>query len=178
MKYLNRILIAAASLALVGCGHYATGRYAISTDNALALRSMDDAQVNVGAFTDPKNTVTVSCTGEGPVATVDGEPFAAFIQKAFEDELKMAGIYSEAAPTTITATLDKIDVSTALDSQWELQLTVQSTNGTSIVVNEIYDYGYSWAPGDGECVQAAVAFVPAVQNVIGKVIKELPTLIK
>lgn len=77
---------------LTGCANFATGRYSISTDNAVALRSLSGTQVNVGNFTDKENISEIACHFHGPVTTLDGETFASFIQKAFTDELKMAGI--------------------------------------------------------------------------------------
>ncbi len=112
----------------------------------------------------------------GPITTLDGETFASFIQKAFTDELKMAGIYSKAAPVTITGRLDHIDYSTAFAHRWELTLTLISTTGKTVTVTENYDYaGSVFAAPGGECIQAALAFVPAVQNLLGKIIEQLST---
>ncbi|MDD2337884.1 MAG: hypothetical protein PHD01_15080 [Geobacteraceae bacterium] len=165
------------AFSLTGCANFATGRYSISTDNAVALRSLSGTQINVGSFTDKENISEIACHYHGPVTTLDGETFASFIQKAFTDELKMAGIYSKTAPVTITGRLDRIDYSTAFASEWELMLTLYASTGKSVTVSENYKYtGSVFAAPGGECVQAALAFVPAVQNLIGKIIEQLPAL--
>ncbi len=174
MKILFTLAIA---FSLTGCGNFATGRYSISTDNAVALRSLSGIQLNVGNFTDKDNISEISCHSHGPVTTLDGETFASYIQKAFTDELKMSGIYLKTAPVTITGRLDHIDYSTAFASKWDLTLTLNSSNGKSVTVTENYDYkGSVFAAPGGECVQAALAFAPAVQNLIGKAIEQLPEI--
>lgn len=165
------------AFSLTGCANFATGRYSISTDNAVELRSLSGTQINVGNFTDKENISEIACHFHGPVTTLDGETFASFIQKAFTDELKMAGIYSKTAPLTITGRLDRIDYSTAFGSEWELMLTLNASTGKSVTVSENYKYtGSVFAAPGGECVQAALAFVPAVQNLIGRIIEQLPVL--
>jgi len=172
---MKMIIVLATVVFLSGCANFATGRYSISTDNAVALRSLSGTQVNVGNFTDKDNISEIACHFHGPVTTLDGETFASFIQKAFTDELKMAGIYSKTAPITITGRLDKIDYTTAFGSEWELLLTLNSSNGKSVTISENYKYtGSVFAAPGGECAQAALAFVPAVQNLIGKIIEQLP----
>lgn len=56
-------------------------------------------------------------------------------------------------------------------------LTLNASTGKSVTVSENYKYtGSVFAAPGGECVQAALAFVPAVQNLIGKIIEQLPVL--
>ena len=171
--------VVAISLFLSGCANFATGRYTISADNAVALRSLSGTQINVGEFTDPEDRKEIACQYHGPLVTLDGETFASFIGKAFADELKMAGIYSKSAPVTISGTLDHIANANAFSTKWELTLTVRTSTGRSVTVTETYDYKgsvFSLDPG-AECEQAALAFVPAVQNVVGQIIQQLPGLL-
>ncbi len=176
---MKNIVVLLIALILTGCGNFATGRYTISTDNAVALRSFSGSPINVGNFTDKENLSAIACHTHGPVSTLDGETFASFIQKAFTDELKMAGLYSKAAPVTITGNLDHIDYTTALGHQWDLTLTLNSSTGKSATVSEIYKYsGSVFAAPGAEYAQAALAFVPAVQNLNAKIIAELPMLLR
>jgi hypothetical protein len=176
---MKKLIILTIAFFLAGCANFATNRYSISTDNAVALRSLSGTQLNVGNFTDKDNISEISCHFHGPVTTLDGESFASFIQKAFTDELKMAGIYSKNAPVTIIGNLDKIDYSTAFGHEWLLILKLNSSTGKSVTVTENYKYsGSVFAAPGGECAQAALAFVPAVQNLIGKTIEQLPFLLK
>ena len=173
-----RVALVCAAMMLTGCAHYATGRYTIATDNAVALRSMSGMQVNVGAFTDAKNTTEISCHMHGPVSTLDGETFASFIRKAFVDELKMSGVYSASAPVTVSGRLDTVDYKTAFGTEWDFTVTLTASNGKTATVTETYVYRGSkvrWDAG-GECEQVALAFVPGVQNLVGKMIAQLPML--
>lgn len=177
---MKRIFVLAIVGLLGGCANFATGRYTVSTDNVVALRSLSGTQIAVGEFTDPENRRELACQYHGPMVTLDGETFASFIGKAFADELKMAGLYSATAPVTITGRLDQIDNSTAFGTDWELTLTVFASTGRSGTITEKYDYKgsvFSFDPG-AECEQVALAFVPAVQNLIGKIIQQLPLLLE
>lgn len=174
MKY---VIILFTVCIISGCGSFATNRYSISTDNAVMLRSFEGSQLNVENFFDKNNVSEISCHFHGSVHTVDGEPFAKFIEKALSDELKMAGVYSKTAPVTISGHLDSIDFSTAFDTRWDITLTLKSSTGKSVTITENYQYNGSVFGSDGgECGQAALAFVPAVQNLVGKIIAQLPNL--
>lgn len=171
-------IVLVIAIFLAGCANYSTGRYSISTDNAVALRSLSGTQINVGSFTDNESISEIACHFHGPVTTLDGETFVSFIQKAFTDELKMAGLYSKTAPVTITGRLDHIDYS-SVTSQWDITLTVNASTGKSATITENYRFsGSVFASPGGECVQNALAFVPAVQNLNGKIIEQIPVLLK
>ncbi len=108
------------------------------------------------------------CRGVGPIKTPDGEPFSGFVRKAFLDELRMANAFSESAPVTLTGNLDAIDFSSN-SGQWNLALTVKSSNGKVMSVSDAYAYTSSFY-GETACNQTAQAFMPAVQNLVGKVV--------
>ena len=153
-----------------GCSTYSTSRYSISADNVVALRSLDGNTLNIGAFsaTTPGQK-EIMCRGVGPIKTPDGESFAEFIRKALLDELKMANSYSPLAPVSITGNLDAIDFSSN-SGNWNLALTIKSSNGKSMSVSESYAYTSSFY-GETACNQTAQAFMPAVQNLVGKIVR-------
>lgn len=165
-------LLVLSSIAMLasGCSTYSASRYSISTDNIVALRSLNGKTVNIGAFSasTPRQT-EIMCRGVGPIKTPDGEPFSEFVRKALLDELRIANTYSSSAPVTITGNLDAIDFSSSSGS-WNLALTVRSSNGKSMSASENYGYTSSLY-GETACNQTAQAFVPAVQNLIGKVVR-------
>lgn len=163
------ILFAVAVLAS-GCSTYSASRYSISTDNVMALRSLNGKTINVGAFSATiPGQKEIMCRGVGPIKTPDGEPFAEFIRKALLDELKISNSYSSLAPVTITGNLDAIDFSSN-SGNWNLALTITASNGKSMSVSESYGYTSSFY-GETACNQTAQAFMPAVQNLIGKVVR-------
>jgi hypothetical protein len=164
------VILLALALLLSGCSTYAVSRYSISTDNVVALRSLNGKTINVGPFTSSTpGQSDIMCRGVGPIKTPDGEPFSEFIRKALIDELKIANVFSSAAPITLTANLDAIDFSSTSGS-WNLAMTVKSSNGKSMVVTEAYSYTSSWY-GETACNQTAQALMPAVQNLVGKIVR-------
>jgi hypothetical protein len=170
------MLIVASS----GCSTYAAARYSISADNVRALRSFKGQTVNVGAFTAAKPGQTeITCRGVGPIKTPDGEPFEQFVRKAFIDELTIAEIYAPDAAVSLTGRLDAIDFSSGVGATWNIALTVASSNGRNISVTEDYRYTSSYF-GETACNQTAQALMPAIQNLVGKVIThpEFQTLLR
>lgn len=155
---------------LAGCSTYSVPRYSASTDDVVTLRKLPPNSVSVGAFTSAGGPVSeISCRAVGPIKTPDGEPYAEFIRKALISELKMAGAYSESAPTQITGVLNKIDFSSA-SGVWNLDLTLASGK-RSIAVSEAYPFTSSFY-GETACNQTAQALMPAVQDLIGKAVQQ------
>jgi hypothetical protein len=110
------------------------------------------------------------CRGVGPIKTPDGEAFEEFVRKALVDELTIAEVYASDARTTITGRLDSIDFSSGMGATWNIGLTITSSNGQTLSVSEEYKYTSSYY-GETACNQTAHALMPAVQNVVGKVIR-------
>jgi hypothetical protein len=166
----NFILALAVALTASGCSTYSTGRYSISTDNVMALRSLNGKTLNVGSFTATNpSQKEIMCRGVGPIKTPDGEPFSEFIRKAFLDELKIANAYSPTSTLSITGNLESIDFSSA-NGNWNILLSIKSSNGKSMMVSESYPFTTSFV-GETACNQTAQAFIPAVQNLVGKVVR-------
>ena len=168
---LKKIGLAAIVLVGVsGCSTYSVNRYAVSVDNITSLKNIADSNINVGAFnTAGESKTSIMCRGVGPIKTPDGQSFENFIRKAFIDELTMAGVHDQNAPVTLTGTLDSIDFSSASGS-WDIAMTLKSSNGNSISVTESYSYTSSFY-GETACNQTAQALMPAVQNLIGKIVQ-------
>lgn len=164
------LLLLTITVLASGCSTYSANRYSISADNVEALRAINGQSVNVGEFSSAKPVEKeIMCRGVGPIKTPDGETFAEYVRKAFLDELKIAEVYSASAPVTITGNLNAIDFSST-SGTWNLSLTVNSSNGKSMSVSEEYSYTSSFY-GETACNQTAQAFMPAVQNLVGKVVQ-------
>ena len=142
------------------------------------LQMWNGIKLNVGNFVDTTNNAVMSCNYKGDITTMDGESYAQFIRNALLTELKFGAIYSETAPVTISGRLDKVDNSTALSTDWTFEVTISSSKGKSITILENYNYnGSVVGTASSTCGAAASAFVPAVQNLIEKIIQKIPTLI-
>jgi hypothetical protein len=178
-----RLALSAIAVAmLAGCSTYAVPRYSISADNVMALKSVAGDGIAVGAFTQApilnQNPNSIMCRGVGPIKTPDGEPFADFVRTSLVSELKIAGAYAPNAPVQLTGRLDNIDFS-SMSGAWNLGLSVSSSNGKSLSVSENYSYSSSYF-GETACNQTAQALMPAVQDLIAKLVHapDFPSLLK
>jgi hypothetical protein len=165
------ILVLAAAIALAGCSTYAAQRYSIAPNNIAVLRAFKGQTVNVGPFTAAKpGRNEITCRAVGPTRTPDGEPFEEYIRKAFIADLSIAEVYATAAPTTLTGRVDALDFSSGLtDAAWDIAVTISSSNGKSLSVDNHYSFSGNFV-GEVACNQTAQALMPAVQDLIGKVI--------
>jgi len=84
------------------------------------------------------------------------------------DQLQLAELYSPQAPLRLGGNLDAIDFGTG-DGIWNIALTITDDAGQSFTVREDYNYETSFY-GETACNQTAQAFMPAVQNLIRKVV--------
>jgi len=84
------------------------------------------------------------------------------------DELTVADMLSDSAPVTLTGQLNKIDFD-SMAGEWQLDLTVISSNGQSLNVSDNYKYGFTYM-GETACARTAKSFGPAVQVLIGKLV--------
>ncbi len=168
---LKKIALASlVAMTVSGCSTYSVNRYAVSVDNISALKNIKDTKINIGEFNAAGESKTsIMCRGVGPIKTPDGQSFEGFIRKALVDELTMAEIHDTNSPITLTGTLDSIDFNSASGS-WDIAVTINSSNGQSMSVTESYSYTSSFY-GETACNQTAQALMPAVQNLIGKVVR-------
>ena len=205
--HLILILIAFCNIAvLTGCARFVTRSYFSSADNVTTLRALGDNKINVGDFTSSvlhfieltevdemsqtvigfvdtasyKPGITeIKCRCVGPIKTPDGNTFADFIKEALIDELQIAELYDVGSSVTLNGNLDSIGLSTFFSGEWDIALTVNSSNGESISVSETYSFTSSFV-GYTACRRGAKALMPAVQNLIAKLIgnPKFPYLIK
>lgn len=163
------LAIVAACALLGGCANLTTQRYSSSADNVVALRALSNNPVNVGTFASWKPGLkSIGCRGVGPVLTPDGETYADYIRKALTDELKLANAYSATSPITITGNLGSADFA-SMDGKWMFALTATSTNGKSVSVESMHKYPGNFG-GDAACAATRDAFMPAVQDLIKKLV--------
>lgn len=165
MKRIIGILIL---FTLTACNSYTAAPYGISPDNNLALKSIAGTEhVRVGAFT-ATQTFDSGCRLAGPIQLPAGLTFEGYIQKAFSDELKVAGVYDDKAQVTLLGTITDMKFSSTGGS-WDIALTVNSSNGKSVAVSEHYDFHTSFS-AVGACHDVSDFFQPAVQGLVNKVI--------
>lgn len=166
---MKNILVLIGLILITGCSTYSADRYSSSVDNVMAIRAeAGDIKVQVGDFNSAKERSEIICRGAGPVATADGVPFSEYIEKALIDELKMAGAFDPNAEVVIYGSLNEADFE-SMSGTWMLDLTVRSNLGVEYTVREDYDFRTAYVATDA-CRQSAEALMPAVQNLVAKVI--------
>jgi hypothetical protein len=165
-------IIALLSLGLLtGCTTFAANRYSVNANTVAELRQFAGHPVAVGAFASlSPGQSDLSCRGGTTIKTPDGEPFSDFVRKGLVDEMKIAGIYSNQAPVVLTGTLTHIDFG-SVSGNWQLSLIITSSNGQTLFETESFGYSSSF-DGDAACNQTAQALMPAVQDLIGKIVHD------
>jgi hypothetical protein len=163
-----------AALLLSACETPTTQRYSISADNNIAAKSLGKTGIGIAAFAPPAQ-FDPNCRALGPLQVADGLDHTQYIQKAFEDELKIAGVYAAAgARVTLAGKVDKLEFSSSralTGGSWTIDLSLRSSNGRSITVNEYYEFNSGFIATEA-CRNTAEAYSRAVQNLIGKTFKD------
>ena len=170
---MKKIAVALSMLALSACSTYMPQRYNISADNNMALKEIRIGNINVGQFKGA-TSFNSACRGAGPIAPPDNMTFEAYVQKALSDELKVAGMFDDKTPkVTLSGAIEQLSFSSSrglTGGEWDISLRVNSSNGKSTLVSEHYEFNSGFI-ADTACKQTAEAFLPTVQNLIGKLIK-------
>lgn len=158
---------------LSACSTYTTSRYAINADTNVALKAIGVTNVAVGQFAGP-GTFDASCRAAGSLAPPDGMSHTAYLQKALEDELKVAGIYAASSPNVIlSGTVKRLEFSSSrglTGGSWDIEVALSSSNGKGMNASEHYEFESGFV-ADTACKQTAEAYMPAVQNIIGKIVR-------
>ena len=79
---------------------------------------------------------------------------------------------------TLTGHVDRLEFS-SMSGAWDIALTLKSSNGRTVAASERYEFGFVYI-GQQACNEVAKAFVPAVQNLVGKLIRhaDFPSLLR
>jgi hypothetical protein len=173
MKSWPAVALLPIALILAGCETPTTQRYAISADNNQAIKSLGVTNIGVAPFIGPAN-FSANCRALGPMQVADGLSHTQYIQKAFEDELKIAGAFAPSgARVVLSGAISRLEFSSTravTGGSWTIDLSLKSSNGQALAVNEYYEFSSGFAANDA-CRNTAEAFSRAVQDLIGKTIR-------
>lgn len=173
-SFLKIIILTGLAATLSGCETFTASMYGASANTNYAIKALKiNDSVSVGNFTS-SGPIDMQCRAVGPIQLPRGTlSITAYVKKAFEDELKLAGAYSAKAPKVIlTGALSKVNFSSSkglMRGYWNIDMTISSNNGKSMSVNEYYEFE-SGFNGNTACNNTANALMPTVQSLIGKVI--------
>lgn len=165
-------VITAAALMLTACETPTTQRYAIAPNNNVSIKALGVSGIGVGTFSPPA-TFSETCRALGPLKVADNLTHTQYIQRAFEDELKVAGVFAGSSPrVNLTGKLEKLEFSSSrglTGGSWTIDLNISSSNGQSMLTKEYYEFDSGFSAPEA-CRQTAEAFSRAVQNLIGKTV--------
>lgn len=169
-----KLTLAVCSVLLLStaCSTLTPARYSVSMDNNQALKAFSGARVHVASLTSAAS-YDANCRLMGEIQASDDMTIPQFIQKAFNDELKFAGLYSPEG-IGLSGRLTKIAFSSMeglTNGWWDLGLTLTSPNGTSMSVENRYDFK-SGFDAFTACSQTAQALGAAVQDLIRKTVTD------
>ena len=174
---LMRRIIALIGIALLsaGCATITPGRYSILVDNNQALKKYAGSKVRVATMLTPVH-YSASCRFiTGKILGPDGMSIAQYVEKAFNDELKFANIYSDSG-VSLTGNLTEINFSSGhkgllASGWWDLALSLSSGNGKSMRVANRYEFESS-LDRHVACDRTARALTSAVQDLIKKTVTD------
>jgi len=168
MKKLVTPLVAAFIMS--GCSTMTPARYSVSVDNNQALKQYAGATIKVASI-QAEGKYDSNCRLMGPIKASDNMTIPQFVEKAFNDELKFANVYSDSG-VTLNGKLTKIGFSSVnglTNGVWSLSLSLTSSNGKSMNVSNDYNFK-SGFDAITACNQTAQALGPAVQDLIKKTV--------
>lgn len=163
-------LVAAFGCVLMSGCAFKTASYGASIENVESIKSFGMKPVDVKKFeTFSPGLQTLVCRGAGPVTV---EPsYEGYIEKAFIDELRLAGVFDPNSPDKIANKINSIDFSSAMTGgKWVFAVTTSNQKGASFNTVSEYPFSSSFI-GDKACQEVAQAFAPAVQKLIGDIVR-------
>lgn len=168
----KHLAVIALAMFALGCSTMTPARYSVSIDNNQALKRYEGSQARLVSISS-STKYDANCRLMGPIQASDGMTIPQFVEKAFNDELKFANVYSEQG-VALEGDLTRIAFSSSaglVNGWWELALKLTSSNGKSLAVESRYDFK-SGFDAVTACNQTAQALGPAVQDLIKKTVTD------
>lgn len=155
---------------LSGCAYNASP-YGASVKNVESIKQLSIKPVSVAKFESSKpGLASITCRAAGPVTV--SPSFESYIEKAFIDELKLAGVYDPTSPLVISGRLEEVDFSSGItDGKWQFTLVVSNARKESFTSRSVYGFSGSFV-ADKACQEVAQALGPAVQKLIEDIVRD------
>lgn len=163
---MKKFVLLVAAIIISSCSTMQPPRYSISVDNIEKLKTYQGSKAELVMLTQSA-VFSPNCRAMGPIEPADGLTIPAFISKAFNDELKMAGIHSSEG-VKLTGDIKNVEFSSITgltNGYWDIQLTLKSSNGNDVTVSNKYTFK-SGFDAITACNATADALTPAVQDLI------------
>ena len=169
MKTVSLAMVVTAAL-ISGCA-YNTSPYGASVRNVETIKANNIKPVAVAQFSSAKpGLASITCRAAGPVTVTPS--FESYIERAFIDELKLAGAFNPGSNITLAGKLEEVDFSSGMtDGNWTFMLTVSNNRNESFTTKSTFGFSGSFI-ADKACKEVAQAFGPAVQKLIEDVVRD------
>jgi hypothetical protein len=159
-------------LFLTGCAT-SVQPYGLSVEGNASLKQLNISEtIYVGEISDA-SVSDLMCRTLGPITIPNNSTPANYIKKALEDQLKLAGSYTSKTPKVVLGgAINKLEMSSSVGmtkGYWNIELTVRSSNGKSLKIIENHNFDTGFVAYTA-CANTATAFMPAVQNLINKLL--------
>jgi hypothetical protein len=144
--------------------------YSISAQNVETVRTFPFS-IRTGSFAGDQKTV--SCRLQ-PIGPESGETFAAYIKKALDSEMIIAGSNARSRPIEISSTVKEIDVDCGIISaSWIIESIIRVNGGTPYTVRTVRPFDGNYI-GGVVLGRAYTAFVPSIQQHINDILNSEP----
>ena len=168
---MKTVFLCALVFATSGCS-YIVPKYSPSENNRIALNKLPESGIKVSKFVS-LNKFNDMCRAAGSIKSSEFDTLEYYINDALSQELKIAGLLDNNSPRIVlSGKFKKIEFSSThkgFDGFWKYILTINSSNGNSLVVEESYEFDTSFFGGTA-CRKTAEAFMPSVQVLINKIV--------
>lgn len=167
------LIVGACGLLLAACETPTTQRYQALADNNIAIKKLNTSGIGIGNFQPPAE-FSDTCRALGPLKVSDNLTHTQYIQRAFEEEFKMGGVYASTPRVSLNGKVNKLEFSSSkgmTGGYWTIDMSLTSSNGKSMNVNEYYEFNSGFSAPEA-CRQTAEAFTRAVQDLIGKTVHD------
>lgn len=167
---MKKILFVLPILMLAGCSTMTPPRYSVSVDNVQELKKLKNAKLIVTDLA-LRDKFDSGCRMMGPIEPADKLTIPQFMAKAFNDELKMAEVYSDTG-TKISGDITKITFSSIdglTNGNWDITWSLKSSNGEKLEIQNKYQFR-SGFDAITACNATADALAPAIQDLIKKTV--------
>jgi hypothetical protein len=137
--------------------------------------SLNDSEtkVQVADFTFAEGVdESLSCRALGALEVAPGKSTGEFIEGAMRDELFAAGVYDQKNGQVINGEIETLQFNSFGTGSWDIALKVSSSadpEGYTVATHYSFKTSYSAIKA---CQNVIDAFTPAVQQLIGEVVKD------
>lgn len=170
------LAVLCAVLCIEACSVSSLTRYPVSPENNLVLKRYAGAKVRMGDIKADFD-YDVRCRYAGGIEGPEGSTIPQFIARSFNDEFKLAGLYSETG-AQLVGEVTHLDFSSTAKAgtkgYWDIAMKVRSKvgGGESIPVQTRYEFNTGILNTDIACSNAAQALMPAVQDLILRTVSD------